>query len=168
MSSEPKQVPEKNLNSSQQAEKPTLSITDGKYKNPLASYDIDKELGKGTFGEVKLGIHRITNEKVAIKVLEKDKIVDEADKERVTREIHILKLIRHPNIIQLYEIIEDKEKLYLITEYASGGELFDYIVANQRVKELEACKFFQQLLDGIEYVHKLNVCLLYTSPSPRD
>ena len=138
-------------------EKPTLSITDGKYKNPLASYDIDKELGKGTFGEVKLGIHRITNEKVAIKVLEKDKIVDEADKERVTREIHILKLIRHPNIIQLYEIIEDKEKLYLITEYASGGELFDYIVANQRVKELEACKFFQQLLDGIEYVHKLNV-----------
>ena len=138
-------------------EKPTLSITDGKYKNPLASYDIDKELGKGTFGEVKLGIHRITNEKVAIKVLEKDKIVDEADKERVTREIHILKLIRHPSIIQLYEIIEDKEKLYLITEYASGGELFDYIVANQRVKELEACKFFQQLLDGIEYVHKLNI-----------
>lgn len=140
-------------------EKPTLNITtkDGKYKNPLASYDIDKELGKGTFGEVKLGIHRITNEKVAIKVLEKDKIVDEADKERVTREIHILKLIRHPNIIQLYEIIEDKEKLYLITEYASGGELFDYIVANQRVKELEACKFFQQLVDGIEYVHKLNI-----------
>ena len=141
------------------SEKPTLNITtkDGKYKNPLASYDIDKELGKGTFGEVKLGIHRITSEKVAIKVLEKDKIVDEADKERVTREIHILKLIRHPNIIQLYEIIEDKEKLYLITEYASGGELFDYIVANQRVNELEACKFYQQLLDGIEYVHKLNI-----------
>lgn len=140
-------------------EKPTLNITtkDGKYKNPLASYDIDKELGKGTFGEVKLGIHRITNEKVAIKVLEKDKIVDEADKERITREIHILKLIRHPNIIQLYEIIEDKEKLYLITEYLSGGELFDYIVANQRVNELEACKFYQQLLDGIEYVHKLNI-----------
>ena len=156
MSSEGNQGPEKET-SQQPQEKPTLSITDGKYKNPLASYDIDKELGKGTFGEVKLGIHRITNEKVAIKVLEKDKIVDEADKERVTREIHILKLIRHPNIIQLYEIIEDKEKLYLITEYASGGELFDYIVANQRVKELEACKFFQQLLDGIEYVHKLNV-----------
>jgi len=148
-----------NQSSSQAPNKPTLNITtkDGKYKNPLASYDIDKELGKGTFGEVKLGIHRITNEKVAIKVLEKDKIVDEADKERVTREIHILKLIRHPNIIQLYEIIEDKEKLYLITEYASGGELFDYIVANQRVNELEACKFFQQLLDGIEYVHKLNI-----------
>ena len=129
-----------NQSSSQAPNKPTLNITtkDGKYKNPLASYDIDKELGKGTFGEVKLGIHRITNEKVAIKVLEKDKIVDEADKERVTREIHILKLIRHPNIIQLYEIIEDKEKLYLITEYASGGELFDYIVANQRVNELEA------------------------------
>ena len=128
-----------------------------KNKNPLSSYRIDRELGKGTFGEVKLGIHKVTNEKVAIKVLEKSKIIDEADKERVSREIHILKLIRHPNIIQLYEIIEDKKRLYLITEYASGGELFDYIVESQRVKELEACKFYQQLLDGIEYVHKLNI-----------
>lgn len=134
-----------------------FTTKDGKYKNPLASYDIDKELGKGTFGEVKLGIHKLTREKVAIKVLEKDKIIDESDKERVTREIQILKLLRHPNIIQLYEIIEDKEKLYLITEYAPGGELFDYIVANQRVREIEACKFFQQLIDGIEYIHKLNI-----------
>ena len=134
-----------------------LITSESKYKNPLASYTIDKDLGKGTFGEVKLGIHKMTGEEVAIKVLEKDKIIDEADKERVSREIQILKLIRHPNIIQLYEIIEDKDKLYLITEYASGGELFDYIVSRQRVKELEACRFFQQLLDGIEYVHKLNI-----------
>ena len=66
-----------------------------------------------------------------------------ADVERVAREIHILKLIRHPNIIQLYEIIETSKQLYLIMEYASGGELFDYIVAKGRVKENEACKFFQ-------------------------
>lgn len=80
-----------------------------------------------------------------------------ADVERVAREIHILKLIRHPHIIQLYEIIETQKQLYLIMEYASGGELFDYIVAKGRVKESEACKFFQQIIDGVEYLHKLNI-----------
>jgi len=62
--------------------------------------------------------------------------------ERVAREIHILKMIRHPHIIQLYEIIETPKQLYLIMEYASGGELFDFIVKNQRVKEPLAIKFF--------------------------
>ena len=68
-----------------------------------------------------------------------------ADVERVAREIHILKLIRHPHIIQLYEIIETPKQLYLITEYAPGGELFNYIVENQRVKEKEAARFFQNV-----------------------
>lgn len=75
-------------------------------------------------------------------MLEKDLIENMADVERVAREIHILKLIRHPSIIQLYEIIETSKELYLIMEYASGGELFDYIVKNLRVKEKEACRFF--------------------------
>ena len=112
---------------------------------------LEKSIGEGTFGKVKLGTHQITNEKVnlnihcfqvAIKILEKDRITDVADVERVAREIHILKLIRHPNIIQLYEIIETPKQLYLIMEYASGGELFDYIVANTRLEEIEAVKFF--------------------------
>ena len=99
---------------------------------------------------------------MAIKVLEKDRICDVSDVERVSREIHILKLIRHPNIIQLYEvilsqIIETPRKLYLIMEYASGGELFDYIVKNNKLKEKEACRFFHQLIAGIEYIHKLHI-----------
>jgi 5'-AMP-activated protein kinase catalytic alpha subunit len=65
---------------------------------------------------------------VAVKILEKNKIIDVADVERVAREIHILKIVRHPNVVQLYEIIETQKKLYLIMEFASGGELFDYIV----------------------------------------
>ena len=73
-----------------------------------------KTLGKGTFGKVKLATHIPTGEKVAIKILEKDRIVDVADVERVSREIHILKLIRHPNIIQLFEIIETPKHLFLI------------------------------------------------------
>jgi serine/threonine protein kinase len=123
----------------------------------IGNYIIGKTIGEGTFGKVKLGTHIITGEKVAIKILEKDRITDVADVERVAREIHILKLIRHPNIIQLYEIIETSKQLYLIMEYASGGELFEYIVSNNRVKEKEACKFFQQIIGGIEYIHKLNI-----------
>lgn len=109
----------------------------------IGNYFLQKTIGEGTFGKVKLGIHTVTGEKVAIKILEKERITDASDVERVSREIHILKLIRHPNIIQLYEIIETPTKLYLIMEYASGGELFDYIVKNQKLSEKESCKFFQ-------------------------
>ena len=70
----------------------------------IGDYTIGKTIGEGTFGKVKLGIHKMTGEKVAIKILEKKRIIDVADIERVSREIHILKLIRHPNIIQLYEV----------------------------------------------------------------
>ena len=70
----------------------------------IGDYLLQKSIGEGTFGKVKLGIHQLTGEKVAIKILEKKRIIDVADIERVSREIHILKLIRHPNIIQLYEV----------------------------------------------------------------
>ena len=70
----------------------------------IGDYTIGKTIGEGTFGKVKLGVHKMTSEKVAIKILEKKRIIDVADIERVSREIHILKLIRHPNIIQLYEV----------------------------------------------------------------
>jgi 5'-AMP-activated protein kinase, catalytic alpha subunit len=130
--------------------------------NSIGNYLLGKTIGEGTFGKVKLGHHIQTEEKVAIKILEKDRICDVSDVERVSREIHILKLIRHPNIIQLYEvkfiqIIETPKKLYLIMEYASGGELFDYIVKNNKLKEKEACRFFHQLIAGIEYIHKLHI-----------
>ena len=83
---------------------------------------------------MKLGIHSITGERVAIKVLEKSRIADVADVERVTREIHILKQIRHPNVIQLYEIIETPKQLFLVMEYVSEGELFELIVKKKRLK----------------------------------
>ena len=99
---------------------------------------LGKNIGEGTFGKVKEGKHILTGEKVAIKILEKAKIADVSDVERVAREIHILKIIRHPHLIQLYEIIETSKQLFLIMEYAQGGELFDYIVARKRLKEKEA------------------------------
>lgn len=128
-----------------------------KFNRKLICYLAAKTIGEGTFGKVKLGTHILTGDKVAVKILEKERITDVADVERVSREIHILKLIRHPNIIQLYEIIETPKQLYLIMEYANGGELFDYIVEKHRIDEKEACSMFQQIISGIEYIHKLNI-----------
>jgi len=108
----------------------------------ISDYAIGKTLGKGTFGKVKLATHLPSGESVAIKILEKSKINDVGDIERVSREIHILKLIRHPNIIQLYEIIETPKYLFLITEYANGGELFDFIIRHTKVEESEAVRYF--------------------------
>jgi len=126
-------------------------------KKTIGQYILGRTIGEGTFGKVKIARHILTEEKVAVKVLEKDRVIDVADVERVAREIHILKIIRHPNLIQLFEIIETTKQLYLITEYATGGELYDYIVSNKKLKEIEACRLFQQIISGIEYIHKLRI-----------
>mmetsp|Transcript_65315 Transcript_65315/g.121756 ORF Transcript_65315/g.121756 Transcript_65315/m.121756 type:complete len:743 (-) Transcript_65315:107-2335(-) len=123
----------------------------------IGHYILGKTIGEGTFGKVKVGNHILTGEKVAVKILEKERIVDVADVGRVAREIHILKLIQHPHVIRLFEIIETPRQLYLIMEYCSGGELFDLIVASGRVQERDACAFFQQILAGVEQIHRKNV-----------
>lgn len=120
--------------------------------------NLGRDLGKGTFGKVRVGTHLLTDEKVAVKILEKDKIVDSSDVDRVSREINILKILRHPVVVQLYEIIESEKELFLIMEYARGGELFEFIVSHKRVREKEAAKFLQQIISGIEYLHKLGIC----------
>jgi 5'-AMP-activated protein kinase catalytic alpha subunit len=123
----------------------------------VGQYLLGKTIGKGTFGKVKLGIHGPTGEKVAIKVLEKSRIKDSSDVERVSREIRILKLVNHPNIVKLYEIIETSKTIFLIMEFVPCGELFDYIVARSRLTEEQAGHFYSQILAGLEYLHKINV-----------
>lgn len=98
-------------------------------------YTLLKDLGEGTFGSVKLGKQVQSDQLVAVKILEKSRIKDKADKERVVREIKILKRVNHPAFVKLYEIIENPERIYLIMEYAEGGELFDYIVQRDRLTE---------------------------------
>ncbi|KFG62839.1 putative histone kinase SNF1, partial [Toxoplasma gondii RUB] len=124
----------------------------------MEQYTLGATIGEGTFGKVKLGIHVATQEQVAIKILEKSRIKETEDVERVLREIQILKTIRHPHIVRLLEIIETQQHLCLIMEYASGGELYDYIVEHQCVKEMEACKFFRQILSGVEEMHVQKIC----------
>lgn len=119
----------------------------------IGEYELGKTIGKGTFGKVCLGRHILTGEKVAIKILEKSRIVEVADVERVSREIRILKRNRHMNVIQLYEVIDTSARVFLIMEYADNGEMFDFIVAHQRLPESLAVCLFQQLLHGIAHVH---------------
>ena len=139
-----------------------------------------KTVGEGTFGKVKLAVHIPTGEKVAVKILEKNRIKDQADVRRVNREIKILKKAKNSNIIQLYEVIDTSSAIYLMMENADGwvvalslcsylalfsryimtnrrGELFDYIVQNRHVAEIQACKFFHQLISGVEALHRYEI-----------
>ena len=124
----------------------------------LSNYTFLKTIGKGTFGKVKLGIHKPTGEQVAIKILEKSKIQNKRDLERIEKEIKYLKLFNHPNIVKIYEIIEDDTNFYIIMEYVSGGELFTYIVNQQKLDEKEASFFYSQIIHIIQEIHQKNIC----------
>eukprot|EP01035_Chromulina_nebulosa_P021991 gene21991-28466_t len=119
----------------------------------LSSYTLGKTLGMGAFGKVKLGIHDETNQKVAVKILNKGKIKHMEMAEKVRREINILKMCTHPHIIRLYEVIDTPSDIFVVMEFVSGGELFDYIVSRGRLPAEEARHFFQQIISGIEYCH---------------
>jgi serine/threonine protein kinase len=106
---------------------------------------------------VKLATHTPTGELVAIKVLEKSKMQSEADVVRVTREVNILKQVKHPNIAQLYQIIETPNKICLVLEYLPRGELYDMIVRQKKLREAEAAKYFTQLMCVVQYMHSLGV-----------
>ena len=100
----------------------------GGVPDKVGNYQVSGKLGEGTFGVVLKATHALAGEKVAVKVLEKDRIVDKGDIKRVTREIQILKHIHHPHVVNLLEVIEKPRHIYLVTEYVSGGELFEFIV----------------------------------------
>ena len=123
----------------------------------VGNYQIKRTLGKGTFGKVKLGIYIPTNEKVAIKILEKSKIVEKDDEIRVKREFEMLTLFSHPNVILVAEIFESGGNFYSVMEYCEGGELFNYIVKNRRLSQDEAAFFYYQLINGLEYIHSLGI-----------
>ena len=120
-------------------------------------YEIIETIGNGTFSIVKLGIDRETKEKVAIKIIEKNKIINSDDIERVEREIEILKNFNNLNIIKIYDIFQTEENHYFIMEYCENGELFNYIVKKQKLNEKEASYFYYQLINGLEYIHSKNV-----------
>ena len=134
------------------------SLSNIDYKsNYIGDYIIKETIGTGTFSKVKLGINKYTKEKVAIKLLEKSKITEKEDLKRINREISIIKKLSHPNIIKINEIFENEKYYYIIMDYCSKGELFDYIVKKTKLTEDESSFFFYQIINAIEYIHKKNI-----------
>ncbi|XP_060799824.1 serine/threonine-protein kinase SIK2 [Neoarius graeffei] len=119
-------------------------------------YDIERTLGKGNFAVVKLARHRITKTEVAIKIIDKTQL-DSVNLEKIYREVKIMKMLDHPHIIKLYQVMETKNMLYLVTEYAKNGEIFDYLAKHGRLSEPEARRKFWQILSAVEYCHNRNV-----------
>ncbi|XP_043936930.1 serine/threonine-protein kinase SIK2 [Protopterus annectens] len=119
-------------------------------------YDIEGTLGKGNFAVVKLARHRITKTEVAIKIIDKSQL-DAVNLEKIYREVQIMKMLDHPHIIKLYQVMETKNMLYLVTEYAKNGEIFDYLANHGRLSEPEARRKFWQILSAVEYCHSRKI-----------
>uniref|UniRef100_A0A8C5FCG5 non-specific serine/threonine protein kinase n=2 Tax=Gadus morhua TaxID=8049 RepID=A0A8C5FCG5_GADMO len=119
-------------------------------------YEIERTIGKGNFAVVKLATHIITKAKVAIKIVDKTQLDDENLK-KIFREVQIMKMLRHPHIIRLYQVMETERMIYLVTEYASGGEIFDHLVAHGRMAEKDARKKFKQIVAAVHFCHCRNI-----------
>ncbi|PLW19514.1 hypothetical protein PCANC_09161 [Puccinia coronata f. sp. avenae] len=119
-------------------------------------YLLLQTLGEGEFGKVKLGVHSSPDrwgEEVAIKLIKRGNVDTQARMIKVAREIDVLKLVKHPNIVRLYDVIETEKYIGIVLEYASGGELFDHILAHRYLREKDASKLFAQLISGVTYLH---------------
>jgi serine/threonine protein kinase len=109
-------------------------------------------------GKVKLGFHRESGFKVAIKIIAKNALQARPQvMQKLEREIAIMKFLDHPNVLRLFDVYDTPNYLFLVLEHVEGGELFDYLLSKGKLPEEEALKFFQQLVDGLSYCH---VCVL--------
>ncbi|KAK7333142.1 hypothetical protein VNO80_29906 [Phaseolus coccineus] len=122
----------------------------------MQRYELGRLLGQGTFGKVYYARSAITNQSVAIKMIDKDKIMRTGQVEQIRREISVMRLAKHPNIIQLFEVMANKSKIYFVMEYAKGGELFNK-VAKGKLKEDVAHKYFKQLINAVDFCHSRGV-----------
>ncbi|CAE6467744.1 hypothetical protein ACGC1H_004069 [Rhizoctonia solani] len=136
-------------------------------------YLLLQTLGEGEFGKVKLGIHATWGEEVAVKLIRRGNVENALRMSKVEREIEVLRVrilfpfffspaenaqkINHPNIVRLYDVIETDKYIGIVLEYASGGELFDHILAHRFLRERDACKLFAQLISGVSYIHQKKI-----------
>lgn len=123
----------------------------------MQRYELGRMLGQGTFAKVYHARNLKTGESVAIKIIDKEKVLKVGMIDQIKREISVMRLIRHPNVVELYEVMASKTKIYFVMEYAKGGELFNK-VAKGKLKEDAARKYFQQLIFAVDYCHSRGVC----------
>ncbi|XP_050981724.1 MAP/microtubule affinity-regulating kinase 3a isoform X2 [Labeo rohita] len=122
----------------------------------IGNYRLLKTIGKGNFAKVKLARHILTGSEVAIKIIDKTQL-NPTSLQKLSREVTIMKNLNHPNIVKLFEVIETEKTLFLVMEYASGGEVFDYLVAHGRMKEKEARAKFRQIVSAVQYCHQKHI-----------
>ncbi|KAK7385422.1 hypothetical protein VNO78_31140 [Psophocarpus tetragonolobus] len=123
----------------------------------VGKYEIGRTVGEGTFAKVKFAQNTETGESVAMKVLDRSTIIKHKMVDQIKREISLMKLVRHPYVVRLHEVLASRTKIYIILEFITGGELFDKIVSLGRLSEAESRRFFQQLIDGVDYCHSKGV-----------
>lgn len=138
------------------ATKPSKSKSSSMREQSIKQYKLLKTIGKGNFARVMLARHMPTNSEVAIKIIDKTQL-NPNSLEKLFREVSIMKLLNHPNIVKLYEVIETEKTLYLVMEYISNGEVFEYLVKNGRMKENIARQKFRQILSAVQYLHSQNI-----------
>lgn len=133
----------------------------------IGPWRLGKTLGRGATGRVLLATHRTNNQKAAVKVVSKSELDEEEIKKSnnpnglpygIEREIIIMKLLTHPNVLRLHDVWETSKNLYLVLEYVEGGELFDLLVERGPLPENEAIKYFRQIILGTAYCHALGIC----------
>jgi len=120
-------------------------------------YDLQETLGCGHFAVVKVARHVFTGERVAVKVIDKTKL-DEISRAHLFKEVRCMKLVQHPNVVRLYEVIDTQTKLYLVQELGDGGDMYEYIMNHEQgLSEDKARHYFQQIVLAIDYCHKLHI-----------
>ncbi|TVY83053.1 Serine/threonine-protein kinase [Lachnellula suecica] len=177
-----KEYPATDSNRNSQISTVSTNASDGKrIKAYIGPWRLGKTLGKGATARVRLARHAYTGQEAAIKIVQKNnaqisqagslaeldraeaKIPDSGDGLRrmpvgIEREVAIMKLIQHPNIMRLYDIWENRTEIYLVLEYVDNGELFELITAKGRLREEEAMRYFRQILSAVGYCHSFNIC----------
>nr|ACQ83479.1 CBL-interacting protein kinase 07 [Physcomitrium patens] len=123
----------------------------------VGKYEVGRTIGEGTFAKVKFAINTETSEFLAMKVLDKDTVLRNKMVEQIKREISIMKMIRHPNVVRLHEVLASRAKIYIVLEFVSGGELLDTIAHKGRLSEGHSRRYFQQLIDAVAYCHSKGI-----------
>ncbi|KAE8056788.1 hypothetical protein FH972_013527 [Carpinus fangiana] len=125
--------------------------------NSIGKYKLGRTIGEGTFAKVKLGVDSTSGKYVAVKIIDKHMVMECNLKSQVQREIRTMKLLHHPNIVRIHEVLGTKTKIYIVMEYVSGGQVTDKMSYVQKLEEWEARKLFQQLIDAVDYCHNKGV-----------
>ncbi|KAJ6408808.1 hypothetical protein OIU84_008496 [Salix udensis] len=128
-----------------------------KTKRRVGKYEMGRTIGEGTFAKVKFARNSETGEPVALKILDKEKVLKHKMAEQIKREVATMKRIKHPNVVRLYEVMGSKTKIFIVLEFVTGGELFDKIVNHGRMREDEARGYFHQLINAVDYCHSRGV-----------